>query len=103
MFFWLDVMAAFSPVCNLLNKDDLPTDDLPINEIVSKGLENLYIILASIIIFNEQQYEESTKHKIRRKHDAHFGISTTPSSWKYRPKKYHISLLNLFGSTVILN
>jgi len=42
-------MAAFSPVWSLLNNDDLPTEDLPIREIVSKGLENLYIILASII------------------------------------------------------
>ena len=74
-------MAAFSPVCNLLKSDDLPTEDLPINEIVSKGLENLYIIFASIIIFNEQGTNEESPKLIesRRKHDAlsRSGTATT--------------------------
>lgn len=42
-------MATFSPVYNLLNNEDLPTEDLPINEIVSSGVdENLYKIFVNI-------------------------------------------------------
>lgn len=42
-------MATFSPVYNLLKSEDLPTEDLPINEIVSRGIEeNLYKIFVNI-------------------------------------------------------